>query len=79
MTRLSYNRVDNVKSGNFIFRFALEDKLLDILDDVFIELDGFHRCFGDGSHLCFGYRDFVVVERKKLKIKLDVIKITSNQ
>lgn len=74
MPRLPHDRVDDIKSGNFVFWFTFQDELFNILNDMFVELDGFHRCLRDCSHFGLRNRDLVVVQREELEIceKLDL-------
>lgn len=47
MTRLSDDRVDDIKTRDLVFWFALENKLFDVLHYVLVELYRLHRCLGD--------------------------------
>lgn len=78
VARLPNNRIDHIQPGDFVFRFALEDELLDVLHDVLVELYGFHRSLGDTAHFRLRDGNFEVGDRKELKYERDHIKITSN-
>lgn len=74
MPRLPDDGIDDIQAGDLVFRPALEDELLDVLHDVLVELDGFHRWLCDRAHLRLWYRNLVVVERKELKIERGFIR-----
>lgn len=71
MTRLPNDRINDIQSGNFVVRLALEDELFHRLDDVLVELNGFHRRLCDCAHLRLRDRNLVVVERKELKNSIE--------
>lgn len=72
MPRLPDNRVDHVKTRDFVLRRALENELLDVLHYVLVELDGLHRRLRDCSHFRLRDRDLVLDEREELKISEEV-------
>lgn len=78
VARLPNNGVDHIQPGDFVFRFALEDELLDVLHDVLVELYGFHRGLGDTAHFRLRDGDFEVGDRKELKYEREHIKSISN-
>lgn len=51
MARLADDRVDDIQTGHFVLGLALENELLDTLDDMLVELDRLHGTLRDGGHL----------------------------
>lgn len=79
VARLPYNGVDHIEPGDFVFRFALKDELLDVLHNMLVELYSFHCGLGDTAHFRLGDGNFEVGDRKELKYERDHIKITSKR
>lgn len=67
MPRLPYDGIDNVQTRNLIFRFTFQNELLDILNDVFIELNCFQCTLSYRTHFRFTNGHLKIVEREELR------------
>ena len=67
MPALPNDRVDHVQARHLVFGLAFVDELLYCVHDMLVELDAFHRAFGDIRHLRLRNRRPTFVEGLELK------------
>ena len=67
MSGLSYNRINYIKSWNFVLWSALLDEFFNTLNHMLVIFDGTNGTFSDSSHLSFGNRRLDLVQRRELK------------